>query len=274
MQLYRITQKNTIGMEADKHSQEEIKAYYIDMSRYQLSDIKFLPLSVNKEKVERFLIGKWVVFKAIDLFHTEKGIVEFGENNKILYSSIHKSDGNKTLEWNYIDHKYDDNYSFNAFYVNGFLEMDIVYIDEHLMYARGGADKDILFIKEDSIDMFKDLNSINRYLYNKENYWQNLFHTFTEKHPNEMKVSLVAIWIGLTPTSLLFVRQSDNTMWVWGWLFIVGIVIGVALIIYYKLRNRSLIKKYIEQYQESNIDDDTSKILKARLAGKYKELFY
>ena len=63
-------------------------------------------------------------------------------------------------------------------------------------------------------------------------------------------------------------------MWVWVWLFIVGIVIGVALIIYYKLRNRSLIKKYIEQYQESNIDDDTSKILKARLAGKYEELFY
>ena len=259
---------NSFNLEVNKPSQEEIDTYQIDMSCYpKLSDIKFLPLSVSNEKVERFLKGKWIVFEG-NSTSTEKNMIEFGEDNAIKNSTIKKWRGYDKPDWEFEDHKFGNYTSFNSFNVNGMSTMEIIYIDEYLIYARGYANKDIIFIKEDSIGKFKDLRTISNYLYNRERYWVDLYWTFNDKHQSEFsKESLVGIWLLLFLCSLpiILLAQNQSSFFIFGLLCLVGIVIAVALVIYYKLRQNTLLRKYIAHYK----DTDTSILLQARLSGKF-----
>lgn len=259
---------NSFHSEVNKPIQEEIDTYHIDMSYYpKLSDIEFLPLSVSNEKVECFLLGKWIVFEG-NSTSTEKNMIEFGENNTIKNSTIKKWRGYERPDWEFEDHKFGNYSSFNSFNVNGMSTMEMIYIDEYLIYARGYANKDIIFIKEDSIGKFEDLRTISIYLYNKERYWVNLYRTFNDKHQSEFsKESLVGIWLLLTFCSIPFIVSAKNQSDIlkWGLLILVGILIAVALVIYYKLRQNTLLRKYIAHYK----DTDTSILLQARLSGKF-----
>ena len=259
---------NTLKMEANKHGEENVFSYLIDMSNSpQLSDIKYLPLSVNKDKVERFLIGKWIVFEGGSTY-TEKNMIEFGEYNKIINSTIKKWRGDNTPDWEFEDHKFDNYTSFNSFNVNGMSTMEMIYIDEHIIYARGYADKDIIFIKEDSIGMFKSLKDITNYLYKKEAYWVNINNTYNEKHHDKnIKGSLVGLWILLTLGSVLFIPSITQNGHIvkWGLFLFIAIIIAVVLVIYYILRQKIMLKELITQYKGT----DTSILLKAKLSGKY-----
>lgn len=238
------------------------------MSYYpKLSEIKYLPLSVGTEKVKRFLIGKWIVFKENGTY-TEKNRIEFGEDNKIINSTIEKWRSYGKPDWSFEDHKFDNFDKFNYFNVNGMSTMEMIYIDENLIYARGHADIDIIFIKEDSIGLFNNIKEITTYLFNKERYWVNINNAFNEKHHNkDIKESFVAFWILLTLTSVFFIptaTKQSGTVKV-ELLLLVSIVIAIALAICYKLRQKTILKKLITQYK----DTDTAVLLKARLSGKY-----
>lgn len=248
--------------------QETIDEYKIDLSYLpKLSDIKYLPLSVSNDKVRSFIIGKWEVFKNNGLF-TEKDTIEFGGDNTILNSSIKKWKNYNGLDWEFEDYKYDNYTTFNRFQINGVSTMEIIYIDKNLLYARGHANQDIIFIKEESLALFKEFKDIVYYLYEKEKYWVNLNRSFNEKHLNgDIKESLVAIWAGLTPFLTYIFSPSDklNDIRVWGLLLLVGFVLALILVIYYKLRWAGILKQYISLYH----DTDTAVLLKAKLSHKF-----
>lgn len=137
-----------------------------------LDTFRFISLSSKFKEIDTILIGKWIVYNQSGAYNDNAEIV-FEKDGAISYSSFSKKQKEWIEEkgWSFVEHIGRDQATQNSFNVLGMSTMEIVYIDENIIYAKGYADKRILFIKEEAKDIFKSSDDILLFFAKIENFW-------------------------------------------------------------------------------------------------------
>ena len=137
-----------------------------------LDTFRFISLSSKFEEIDTILIGRWIVYNQSDDYNDNAEIV-FEKDGAISYSSFSKKQKERIEEngWSFVEHIGRDQATQNSFNVLGMSTMEIVYIDENIIYAKGYADNRVLFIKEEAKDIFKSSDDVLLFFAKIENFW-------------------------------------------------------------------------------------------------------